>query len=77
MRKVLCARHHRMVPITAELAICECSAYGRTYLKGMEDEARRMVERCGGIEKLRDDLLRAEEVARRARADARRDKAEA
>lgn len=65
MRKILCARNHRMIQILPELFLCECSAYGALAdLKGAVPEARDLVDRQGGIELLRDRIEKQEVKAR-------------
>lgn len=75
MKKVVCMRNHRMVEVIPGFALCECSTYGRlSYLKGIEEEARRLVEKCGGIERIRDKIEKteAERKAKRGAAQAKR-----
>jgi len=78
MRAITCARGHRMVPVVEGLYLCECSSYGRlTDLKGAVDEGRAMLERGGGLEHIRQQMLDAEEDARKKRKLGRGDRREA
>ncbi len=78
MKKILCAQHHRIVPVVDELWICECASYGRkAYLKGAVEEARRMVDAVGGIARLRDQLEKTETEQRQASKERKSQGAEA
>lgn len=69
MKKIMCKRGHRMIEIVPGLHLCECSDYGRlSYRKGATEEARRLIARAGGLEKLRDAIEAEEERKRKTRS---------
>lgn len=71
MKRLLCTRKHRMIEVTSNLYLCECSSYGAAAsLKGAVAEARDLVERAGGIEVLRNQVEEAEQEAKEERKSA-------
>ena len=55
----ICSRGCRLVPIPADLWLCDHAAYGGMVdLKGAVEQARWMLERSGGYSQLRDALDR-------------------
>jgi hypothetical protein len=53
------------IEVTPSLFLCEHADYGAaSYLKGAVEEARRLVERAGGFEKIRQRLDAAAEEQR-------------
>jgi hypothetical protein len=71
---VLCALKHRMIPIVEGLMLCECSSYGRlASRKGAVEAARRMVDKAGGIDTMRNKIEIAEASKDRARAKKRKE----
>jgi hypothetical protein len=63
VRKQLCKKKHRMIMVVDDLWMCECSVYGRlASRKGIEEEARKLVNAAGGIDALRDKILREEQA---------------
>jgi hypothetical protein len=60
------------IEVTPSLFLCEHADYGAaSYLKGAVEEARRLVERAGGFEKIRQRLDAAQEEQRMAAQAAR------
>jgi len=63
------------IEVTPALFLCEHADYGAaSYLKGAVEEARRLVERAGGFEKIRQRLDAAQQEQRIA-AEAAREQA--
>jgi len=61
-----------MIEVVEGLFLCECASYGRlASLKGAVEEARRVVDRAGGLARLREDVERAESTAKEKRQRAR------
>lgn len=60
------------IEVTPALFLCEHADYGAaSYLKGAVEEARRLVEKAGGFEKIRQRLDAAKEEQRIAAEEAR------
>jgi hypothetical protein len=73
VKKILCVRDHRMIEVVDGLWLCECASYGRlASLKGAEEEARRIVDRAGGLGKMRDAIELAEAMVKEKRERARK-----
>lgn len=65
--KPRCKHGCTFIEVTPALFLCEHADYGpASYLKGAVEEARRLVERAGGFEKIRQQLDAVKEEQRMA-----------
>ncbi len=68
-----CSCEHDMVRVVPDLLVCECSASGRlANLKGVADDARRLIEREGGFDAVRQRLKDKRAAAVKAAGENRR-----
>jgi len=72
MAKPRCKYGCTFIEVTPSLFLCEHADYGAaSYLKGAVEEARRLVEKAGGFEKIRQRLDAAAEEQRLAAQEAK------
>lgn len=65
-----CLRGHAWLPVLPELLVCECSATGRLANQmGAVDLVRRLIERQGGFDSLRQKLAGDQATSSQAKAD--------
>lgn len=71
MKKVLCAHKNRMIEVVPGLLLSECCSYGRlSDMLGVTEDARALVAKAGGLERMRDEI-EFQEAKRRGEAKER------